>query len=240
MSSFPRTKFGGYFRKRTPRQIYANGEGTQFQDPATLAKAIKRSKYLFPGIVQNETEFYEEDFFDTRQLQYFLLMRVNERYNGLSEEEMQWLMQRENAVELCVKLGMSELYATVRFTAVEAMLNELGASRKLPVIACVCGLIDTMELDKSFSDQVDEATCEATPWLTYQAVGFKKGKLDQALQDASDFLESTRIKNGDSEPYYMHGTVSGVLKKVLDDNGNISISDEHDKKRGPDDLGSGL
>ncbi|KAL3942768.1 MAG: hypothetical protein SGARI_000156, partial [Bacillariaceae sp.] len=191
------TKFAGRFRKQTPKEIYADGEGTSYQDPAILTKAIQRAKYFFPGIVQHETEVFQEDFIDTRQLCTFLLKRVNERYNdpNQSQEERERLMKRENAVELCVKLGMSECIVTLRFMAVEAILNELGVSGKMSVIKSVHFLVESLDLENPFSDQVDEATREAIPWLTYQAVGFEQGKLDQALQEASALLERTRTTN---------------------------------------------
>ena len=232
-------KFGKWYKSRTPREIYADGMGTKFQDADNVRKAIRRVKCFFPLIVQSENQISEQAFFDSRQVMDFCRERTTERWEELSPEEKHRLMKKENEVELCVKLGMSENYATLRCKIVNKILQELGVPGKMSMLESIDCLIDTLDLDNPFGDQVSEEVRNATDWLTYKAFSFRPGNLSQDFQEAADFLEQTRGENSDTGTYYIHGTVGAVLKEVFDDGGKINISTK-DGPRGPHDLGDGL
>ncbi|KAL3902425.1 MAG: hypothetical protein SGARI_005843, partial [Bacillariaceae sp.] len=204
---------------RTPEQIYANGVGTPFQDPVKVAKSIKRLKALLPGILSDDPSVSEEDFFDTRQVQAFATKAVNARLEEMTTQQKHHLMKREHEVDMCVALGMRKGYASLRCSAVAAILREMKTPAKMSIVDSILGLIESLHLDNPFGETITPQMREACEWLSYEFFELEKGKVEEGVEQAIRYLKSIQCEDS-----YMHGTTSAVLKGVFEEGGMVKYS----------------
>jgi hypothetical protein len=201
------------FREKTPEEYYSDGRGTPYQDRENGYKVLKVLKAILPGIYMDAVKCGTA-FHDIREVTKFAKGIVTSRVMNLPLEEKDRLMKRENAVAMCVYLGMDEKYATMRYKAVNSMLEELGVPGKMNAVESIYALIETLHLDNPFEDQVDEAARDAAEWLTFKKFKFQKGHLKEAMEQASAYL-----KEVGQDKCLKHCTTPAILKRIFDDKG---------------------
>jgi hypothetical protein len=77
---------------------------------------------------------------------------VTKKMDAMGPEEKKILMKRENAQELCLKLGMNPEVVKVKFEANRRFQEELGLQFKTPILDAISHLINQLDYDNTFGE----------------------------------------------------------------------------------------
>jgi hypothetical protein len=112
-------------------------------------EAWERAKYLFPGLVK------ESDFLFDRRVRTVISELLREKVTELREQDnaqFELLMKRENAVDLCIALGLSETVVRKRYESFPIFSWSSNSSARLepsfPSNTSFTGLESTIPLVK--------------------------------------------------------------------------------------------
>lgn len=196
----------------------------------SVDKAVTRAKSVFPGALSGN-----ETFRETQALKQHLHRYVQLKLDKLEEKKRLGLMERRNASDLCISIGMSQYLVERKFQAVAAIESSLGYQGKLPILQSVYHLINTIDTDSPFGSTCDgiETNYKGKEWLMYLGVPLQPLQLDD-LDESIKLIQQT-IQNYDG--CFMHGSTASTLQEIYSDDGNLKISGEN---TGNHDFGDGL
>jgi hypothetical protein len=201
-------------------------------------EAWERARYLFPGLVKESHTRYGRRF--ETIISELLREKVTElRKQGDTKFEL--LMKRENAVDLCIALGLNETVVRKRYEAISNVEREFKFVSKTPTLVSIQHLIYRIGVNDPFGEEADmdgliKKDYKGTEWLSYLGVQVKKGKVVEALKSVTDQLD--HFKYADS---YMHGTSATALLGIEENDGRLAASQSNMRQGGArHDFGDGF
>jgi hypothetical protein len=110
------------------------------------------------------------------------------------EGEFERLLKTENAVELCVALGLDEVMVAKRYEAIRKLQDSLGIKSKTPTIASIRHLIYRLATNNPFGDERHYDgfighNYHDHDWLSFVGVNVDRQNPANALNSVKDALE---------------------------------------------------
>ena len=180
-----------------------------------------RARYLFPGLSEEQPlhEIHPNPV-------VFLLESIECKLYDLRETdegELERLMKRENAVELCIALGLRESFVRKRYEAIDTLHRELGTKSKTPTMISIWHLLMRIGVNNSFGDLghfdgIIRTNYKGKEWLSHLGVHVTRGSGRASVDSVIGELERQNIQ---LEKSYLHGTNGTTLRKMFRDNGRM-------------------
>ena len=168
----------------------------------------ERALYLFPGLVRKSHTSIG------RRVETVISELLQQKVTELREQDdgrFEILMKRENAVDLCIALGLNKTVVRKRYEAISNVQREFNIVSKTPTLISIQHLIRRIGVDNPFGEQADMDGCiredyKSKKGLSYLGVKVKMGEAAEALNLVKHQLE--HFKYSDS---YVHGTTATAL-----------------------------
>lgn len=200
-------------------------------------ETLTRARYLFPGLLNTRHIINPK-----RNVQRVVLDLLKVRLNELQEDQEQFdlMMQPENAVDLCLALGLNETVVRRRYEAVGNLKRELNIASKTPTLVSVRHLVYRLGVNNPYGnpediDGVIRETYRGKDWLAYLGVKIEKSEPQSALESLKNALDQANFSG-----CYMHGTTATVFSEVDKDNGIMDTSAVSKRLQQTHDFGPGL
>ena len=214
----------------------------------TPAETCRKANLFFPGFVDfcDKFEFTRDTHEGIRWALHRKLSITLHKLcskNDKNEAELagvEELMKQENAVELCIALGMDGDLVRLRFLVVRNFEEALDIpTGKTHIIHSIQHLIDTIHVDNPFGGASDRTgkivkNFRGKKWLSYLGVDWTKDQLVENVKHVEHVIEHSDIKKG----FYVHGLTGRDLECVYLAGGKVPPS--HSTETIPHDFGDGV
>ena len=186
-----------------------------------------RVRWLFPGRAVEMLRHYRGQR-NRGQQQLFDAMDHSMKKLSIQVGLEQWfkLTKPENAVELCVALGLNERVVRGRYNAVGNLQRELGLPDKTPSLVSIRHLVRRIPLDIPYGSEEDgdfdgiiRDKFRGISWLSYLGVKVNKNNVANVVKNLERIL-----KERNWHTCLMHGTTATGIVGIMDFHGTMNPS----------------
>jgi hypothetical protein len=210
---------------------------------------LVRARYLFPGLSipdRGPPRYhlrYGQDMRPT--IENVVGDLLSEKIHNLQQEDearFSELMKRENAVDLCIALGVNETVVRKRYEVIGNLAREFNFTSKTPTLLSIRHLVYRIGVNNPYghTDDMDGNIRDGyrnKPWLSYLGVAIKKGDVDNSLKTVNKELKRQKY-----DDCYVHGTTATALVSIDEESDGEVEASLNSVKRGSSrhDFGSGV
>ena len=171
----------------------------------------ERVRWLFPGRAVEMLRYYRgQRYRGQQQLEDAMNHIIKELSILVGLEQWFKLTKPENAVELCVALGLNERVVRGRYNAVGNLQRELGLPDKTPSLVSIRHLVRRVPLNNPYGSEEDgdfDGTIRdkfrGNSWLSYLGVKVNKNNVANVVKNLEGIL-----KERNWHTCLMHGTAA--------------------------------